>query len=142
MLKDQFCDYEDINVLTPVRAQSMQIIEKICQMAQISKSPKIQIQKDVQLLIQNLPQLLIACENEWQAKLSFFMVIKGIVAAGGAEFDGARTPLKEQIFQMFAKEMLIQSVLRVEDSVKIAVTELLSQFLDMYFELDNSKAGK
>jgi hypothetical protein len=50
----------------------------------------------VQLLIQNLPQLLIACESEWQAKLSFFMIIKGIVAAsGGAEMDGKYPPLKE-----------------------------------------------
>jgi len=39
---------------------------------------------------------------------------------------------------MFAKEMLIQSVLRVEDSVKIVVTDILSQFLDTYFELDVS----
>jgi hypothetical protein len=30
-------------------------------------------------------------------------------------------------------------VLRVEDSVKIAVTELLSQFLDIYFQLDALK---
>jgi hypothetical protein len=26
MLKDQFCDYEDINVLTPVRQQGMILI--------------------------------------------------------------------------------------------------------------------
>ena len=43
---------------------------------------------------------------------------------------------------MFAKEMLIESILRVEDSVKIVVTELLSQFLDTYFDLDNSKGAK
>lgn len=30
--------------------------------------------------------------------------------------------------------MLIQSILRVEDSVKIVITELLSLFLDKYFE--------
>ena len=43
---------------------------------------------------------------------------------------------------MFAKEMLIQSILRVEDSVKIVVTDILSQFLDTYFELDASDGSK
>jgi hypothetical protein len=32
--------------------------------------------------------------------------------------------------------MLIQSILRVEDSVKIVITELISLFLDKYFEQD------
>ena len=61
MLKDQFSDYEDINVLTPVRTQTMRIIEKICHIT----SPGSKINQDMQLLIQNLPQLLIACEGEW-----------------------------------------------------------------------------
>ena len=33
MLKDQFCDYEDINVLTPVRSQAMTLIQRISQLA-------------------------------------------------------------------------------------------------------------
>ena len=34
MLKDQFCDYEDINVLTPVRSQAMGVIQRISELAQ------------------------------------------------------------------------------------------------------------
>ena len=30
ILKDQFCDYEDVNVLTPVRSQCMLLIQRIC----------------------------------------------------------------------------------------------------------------
>ena len=97
MLKDQFCDYEDINVLTPVRTQGMQIIEKICQIAEISDPSGSKIHQDVGLLIQNLPQLLVACENEWQAKLSFFMIIKGITTAAGTKSYASKTSLKDQI---------------------------------------------
>jgi hypothetical protein len=43
---------------------------------------------------------------------------------------------------MFAKEMLIQSVIRVEDSVKIVVTEILASYLDTYFDIDNSDTSK
>jgi hypothetical protein len=45
--------------------------------------------------------------------------------------------LKNQIFEIFGKEMLIQSILRVEDSVKIVVTEIISLFLEKYFEQSN-----
>jgi hypothetical protein len=39
---------------------------------------------------------------------------------------------------MFGKDMLIQSIQRVEDSVKIVVTEIISLLIDMYFDSDNS----
>ena len=42
--------------------------------------------------------------------------------------------LKDKIFEIFGKQMLIKCILLVEDSVKIVVTDLISLFLDKYFE--------
>lgn len=53
------------------------------------------------------------------------MIMKGLVL---------EKSLKPHLYQMFGRDMLIQSILRVEDSVKIVVTEILSLFLDKYFE--------
>ena len=68
----------------------------------------------------------MVCEQDWQAKQSFFMVIKGMILG--------QKVLKNQIFEIFGKQMLIQSILKVEDSVKIVITDLISLFLDKYFE--------
>jgi hypothetical protein len=68
----------------------------------------------------------VVCEQDWQAKQSFFMVIKGMILG--------QKVLKNQIFEIFGKQMLIQSILKVEDSVKIVITDLISLFLDKYFE--------
>ena len=54
------------------------------------------------------------------------MVIKGMILG--------QKVLKNQIFEIFGKQMLIQSILKVEDSVKIVITDLISLFLDKYFE--------
>jgi hypothetical protein len=57
------------------------------------------------------------------------MIMKGLILE--------KNYLKNQIFDIFGKEMLIQSILRVEDSVKIVVTEIISLFLEKYFEQKN-----
>jgi hypothetical protein len=57
------------------------------------------------------------------------MIMKGLILE--------KNNLKNQIFEIFGKEMLIQSILRVEDSVKIVVTEIISLFLEKYFEQSN-----
>lgn len=41
---------------------------------------------------------------------------------------------KLQVFDIFGKDMLIESLLRVEDSVRITITELLSVYLPEYFD--------
>jgi len=41
---------------------------------------------------------------------------------------------KKQLFEIFGRDMLIESLLRVEDSVRIAITELISIYLEDYFE--------
>ena len=88
--------------------------------------PKSNIFQDVELLITNLLQLLVVCEEDWQAKQSFFMVIKAMIKG--------QQNLKDKIFEIFGKQMLIKCILLVEDSVKIVVTDLISLFLDKYFE--------
>lgn len=88
--------------------------------------PKSNIFQDVELLITNLLQLLVVCEEDWQAKQSFFMVIKAMIKG--------QQDLKDKIFEIFGKQMLIKCILLVEDSVKIVVTDLISLFLDKYFE--------
>ena len=70
--------------------------------------------------------MLVVCEEDWQAKQSFFMVIKAMIKG--------QQVLKDKIFEIFGKQMLIKCILLVEDSVKIVVTDLISLFLDKYFE--------
>jgi hypothetical protein len=40
----------------------------------------------------------VVCEHDWQAKHSFFMIMKGLIL---------EKSLKSQIFEMFGKEMVI-----------------------------------
>ena len=39
----------------------------------------------------------------------------------------------ENLFEIFGKDMLIECLLRVEDSVRVEVTELIEQYLPRYF---------
>lgn len=77
-----------------------------------------------------MPQLLFACQDDWQAKLSFFMIMKAIINAD----NGSENPYRTQVFEIFGKDMLVESLLRVEDSVRITITELIGAFLPVYFE--------
>jgi hypothetical protein len=40
---------------------------------------------------------------------------------------------KAILFEMFGRDMLIESLLRVEDSVRIVITDLLQVYLSDYF---------
>jgi hypothetical protein len=92
----------------------------------------------------------VACEHEWQAKLSFFLIISGLIDAHavvkesfvsesangcskntGQPSEGTQAArYKTNIFEIFGRDMLIESLLSVEDSVRIIITELISKFLD------------
>ena len=125
MLKDQFCDFEDINPATPVRTQTMQVIQNLFAMNSTA------LQSDNDMLVQNLPQLLFACESDWQTKLSFFKILKAICVS--------KNENKNRIFEVFGRDMLIESILSLEDTVKIAATDLMSLFLNDYFRWDAEK---
>jgi hypothetical protein len=96
----------------------------------------------------------VACEHEWQAKLSFFLIISGLIdvhpvakesynssfvseSANGCSKNTGQPSggtqaarYKANIFEIFGRDMLIESLLSVEDSVRIIITELISKFLD------------
>jgi len=92
----------------------------------------------------------VACEHEWQAKLSFFLIISGLIdiqpvakesfvseSANDCSKNTSQPSegtqaarYKTNIFEIFGRDMLIESLLSVEDSVRIIITELISKFLD------------
>jgi hypothetical protein len=57
------------------------------------------------------------------------MIMKALINLKTKENNEFRS----QIFEIFGRDMLIESLLRVEDSVRITITELLTMFLDEYF---------
>ena len=106
MLRDQFKDNEDITVLVPVRSQAMRLIAAV--------SPQC-APDQLELLLQNLPLLLAVCENDTNAKQSFFMVLKGLLSKKGAE-------LNHCLFDVFGRGLLVECITHVDDSVKVVVT--------------------
>jgi len=105
----------------------------------------------------------VACEHEWQAKLSFFLIISGLIdihpfvkesfvsesandcskntsqpSEGTQKHKTQAARYKTNIFEIFGRDMLIESLLSVEDSVRIIIVELISKFLDYYFK-ENAK---
>lgn len=61
MLKDQFCDFTDLNLLTLVRSHGMKLLEMICRFARVSPQLDNPVASEVAVLVQNMPQLLSAC---------------------------------------------------------------------------------
>jgi len=51
MLKDQFSDYEDLNVLTPVRSQGSKVITNLCSFS----LNDAKLKSSVELTISNMP---------------------------------------------------------------------------------------
>ena len=45
-----------------------------------------------------------------------------------------------RVFEVFGRDMLIETILAMEDTVKIAVTDLMTLFLDDYFRWDAEKS--
>ena len=107
----------------------------LCRYASHNKQHATALVESIQTLIQNMPQLICACEHEWQAKLSFFMIFQAMISF---ESPGKDNHLRHQLFDMFGRDMLIESLLRVEDSVRIAITDLLSSYLPEYFAAEKS----
>jgi len=62
------------------------------------------------------------------------MIFKAIVSAKRNNID--LSPYKKELFQIFGKGMLIESITHVEDTVRIIVTQIIAEFLEEYFEED------
>lgn len=58
------------------------------------------------------------------------MIFKGIVSANNANL------YKLNLFEIFGKGMIIESITHVEDTVKIIVTQIIGDLLQNYFEED------
>lgn len=56
------------------------------------------------------------------------MVLKGLISE------------KEALFEMFGRSLLVECIIHVDDSVKVVVTQLIREFLDMYFDVDQGEA--
>jgi hypothetical protein len=61
--------------------------------------------------------------DTWISKYNFFLLLKGLLVNH-----------KDQIFLMFNR-VLIESLLNVEDEVRIIITELISSLLPHYLAL-------
>ena len=40
------------------------------------------------------------------------------------------------MFQIFAKGMIVESILKVEDPVKVVITQIIEDFLNLYYQHD------
>ena len=60
------------------------------------------------------------------------MIIKAIISAP----TFSKKSHKQQIFEVFGKSMVIESITKVEDTVKILVTEIVSLFLEDFFDIE------
>jgi len=106
ILKDQFSDFEELKMLTPAREQAYQLFKVLCNI----KVAEPQLNQ----LVQCLPVILKVVEyDSWVGRYNFFLLIKGLLPH-----------YERQIFTMFSK-VLIESLLRVEDEVRIIVTEVI-----------------
>jgi len=67
------------------------------------------------------------------------MLLKGLIHQNEAETTVPgehRKQYQNRLFEIFGKEMIIESVLHVEDTVKVIVTQIIAGFLDLYFRHD------
>ena len=116
-MKDHFNDFEELKVITPVRDEALKLLVDL-----------IQIQP-VEEIVSQLPNLLktidqVASEN-WITRYNFFMILKALILSGDT--------LKKQVYSTFNR-VLIESLLNLEDEVKIFVTDLINMILPMYLE--------
>ena len=116
-MKDHFNDFEELKVITPVRDEALKLLVDL-----------IQIQP-VEEIVSQLPNLLktidqVASDN-WITRYNFFMILKALILSSDT--------LKKQVYSTFNR-VLIESLLNLEDEVKIFVTDLINMILPMYLE--------
>jgi len=115
-MKDHFNDFEELKVLTPVREEAINLLVVL-----IKINPVI-----VEELIQQLPNLLKTIDqvasDSWITKFNFFLILKALILSS--------EKLRITVFQMFNR-VLIESLLNLEDEVRILVTELINSILPL-----------
>lgn len=112
LLKDNFSDFEGLKVMVPVREECCKLLGRIG--------------ADLDCLIQTLPTIFLAVENDiWHSKLNFFLILKGLAINGDKK-------IKETLLMMFGN-LLIQALPMMEDEPKVAITEILQILLPTYY---------
>ena len=76
LLKDNFSDFEGLKVMVPVREECFRLLSVLQEI-----QPKTG-DFGLKTLIQSLPAIFLAVEHEdWNSKLNFFLILKGLVLA-------------------------------------------------------------
>lgn len=118
LVKDQFGDFEELKVLTPVREEASNLLLTL-----IPALPP----GEVEALTSSLPGLLKAVDlhgEHWMAKYNFFLLLKALFTCES---------LKQGLFPVF-KRVLSESLLHLEDEVRIIVTDITSYLLPLHLQ--------
>jgi hypothetical protein len=117
IVKDNFNDFEELKVITPVRDEALSLL--------VSFLPHIP--EDISFLLQTLPTLLKSIDqvasDSWITKYNFFTLLKGLFLSKDEAF-------RSTVFQMFSR-VLIESLLNLEDEVRILVTDVINMVLPL-----------
>ena len=85
------------------------------------------IPEDISYLLQTLPTLLKSIDqvasDSWITKYNFFTLLKGLFLSKDEAF-------RSTVFQMFSR-VLIESLLNLEDEVRILVTDVINMVLPL-----------
>ena len=116
-MKDNFNDFEELKVITPVRDEALNLMVALMPL----------IPYDFEFLGQILPSLLKSIDqtlsDSWITKYNFFLIVKGLLLSKDESF-------RATIFQMFQR-VLIESLLNLEDEVRILVTDIINMVLPL-----------
>lgn len=70
------------------------------------------------------------------------MILKGLISHQPSDeksnsiSKGEWKQYRSKMFEIFAKGMIVESILQVEDAVKVVITQIIEDFLDIYYEHD------
>ena len=116
LLKDEFNDFEELKLVTPVRDEAYLLFTEL----QLIESTK---EEFVLILNFLFPLLKLVETANWCGRYNLFLIIKGLL-----------TSFKKEIFQGFGK-VFIESLLILEEEPRTIVTEIIEMLVPEYFQL-------
>ena len=123
LVKDHFNDFEELKVITPVREEAILLLQSIIESGLC--------QDETTALVQSLPNLLKAIDEHahdtWISRYNFFLLLKGLFSVK------SKVSMRQTVFAMFNR-VLVESLLHIEDEVRIIVTEILNIVLPQIIE--------
>jgi hypothetical protein len=118
IMKDHFNDFEELKVITPVREEACLLLIDL-----IKINGAEEITSQLPNLLKTIDQ--VAPSDVWITRFNFFLILKALIMSGDS--------LRKQVYQTFHR-VLIESLLNLEDEVKIFVTDLINMILPLYLE--------